>query len=250
MPRSHSFSAHSSNVSFTSSAFFANAPSYFLHRSWYSPLMKHILHSSLFSLSIFICEQKLRYWAAKCKLQPFDNAIHNHLRYTMLYIRSRWIPTIFVVKTTLVHQLPTLHAMCAFTLYRYGVFSYLQCSWIVQEHFEPSMAFITCSNNIWQPFFAVLKNCFAWTIVVSATNPSISQLSLFTCFQAYYNVKKVTQNTPLWTFHFSHFVSISCYFAIIYSQCKTSLEVFTFFPKSSWIKFILQISTKYFTKSV
>ncbi len=41
----------------------------------------------------------------------------------MLYIRSRWIPTLFVVKTTLVHLFPTLHTKCAFTLYRDGVFS-------------------------------------------------------------------------------------------------------------------------------
>ncbi len=143
-------------VSFTSSAFFAHASSYFLYRSWYSPLMTYVLHASLFSSWISICEQKLKYWAAKCKIQPFDNPTRNHLRYTMLYIRSRWIPILFVVKTTLVHQLPTLHAVCAFTLYQNGVFPYLQCSWIVQEHFEPGISFITCSNNIWQSFFAKL----------------------------------------------------------------------------------------------
>ncbi len=37
----------------------------------------------------------------KRNIQPFDNPIHNHLRYLMLYIRSRWIPTLFIVKTTL-----------------------------------------------------------------------------------------------------------------------------------------------------
>ncbi len=121
-------SKNSSDVSFTSSAFFNNASSYFLCRSLYSPLMKHVLHSSLLFSSISICEQKLKYWAAKHKKQAFDNPIHNHLRYTMLYVSSCWIPTLFVVKTTLVHQLPTLHAMCAFTLYQDGIFSYLQCS--------------------------------------------------------------------------------------------------------------------------
>ncbi len=128
-----------------------------LCRSWYSPLMKHVLHSSLFSSSISICEQKLKYWAAKRKIQSSDNPIHNHLRYTMLYIRSHWIPILFVVKTTLVHQLPTLRAMCAFLFYRDGVFSYLPCSWIVQERFEPRISFITCPNNIWQPFFRSLE---------------------------------------------------------------------------------------------
>ncbi len=135
--------------------------------------MKHVLHSSLFSSSISICEQKLRYWAVKRKIQPFDDPIYNHLRYAMLYVHSCWIPTLFVVKTTLVHELPTLHAMCAFMLYQDGVFSYLQCSWIVQERFEPEISFITCSNNIWQPFFTLLKNCYAWTIAVFTTNPSI-----------------------------------------------------------------------------
>ncbi len=135
--------------------------------------MKHVLHSSLFPSSISICEQKLKYWAGKCKIQQFDNLIHNHLRYTMLYIRSRWIPTIFVVKTALVHLLPTLYAMCASTLYQDGVFSYLQCLWIIQECFEPRISFIICSNNIWQPFFALLKNCYAWTIAVFTTNSSI-----------------------------------------------------------------------------
>ncbi len=90
----------------------------------------------------------------------------------MLYVRSCWIPTLCVVKTTLVHQLPTLHGMCAFTLYRDKVFSYLHCSWIVRECFEPRISFITCSNNIWQPFFALLKNCYAWTIAVFTTNHS------------------------------------------------------------------------------
>ncbi len=47
----------------------------------------------------------------------FDNPIHNHL----------WC-TIYVVKTTLVRQLPTLRAMFAFTLYRDGVFSFLNSS--------------------------------------------------------------------------------------------------------------------------
>ncbi len=94
--------------------------------------------------------------------------------YTMLYIRSCWIPTLFVVKTTLVHQLPTLHAMCWFTLYWDGVFSYLPCPWIVQERFKPGISFITYSNTIWQPFFALLKNWYAWTIAVFTTNPSIN----------------------------------------------------------------------------
>ncbi len=134
-------------------------------------LMKHDLHSSLFFSSISICGEKLKYWAAKHNIQPFDNPIHNHLRYTMLYIRSRWIPALFLVKTTLVHQLRTLHAMCAFTLYGDGVFSYRQCSWIVQDKFEPEIPFITCSNNIWWPFFALLKNCYAWTIAVFTMNP-------------------------------------------------------------------------------
>ncbi len=107
------------------------------------------------------------------KYKPFDNPIHNHQRYTMLYIHSRWITTLCVAKTTLVHQLTTLHTMRAFTLYRDGVFSYLQCSWIIQEHFEPGISFTNCSNNIWQPFFALLKNCYAWTIVVFTTNSSI-----------------------------------------------------------------------------
>ncbi len=168
--------------SFTSSAFLANASSYFLYRSSYSPLMKHVLHSSLFSSSIFICEQKLRYWAAKRKIQSFDNPVHNRLQYTMLYIHSCWIPTLFVVKTTLVHQLPTLHAICVFTLYWDGGFLYLQCSWIVQERFEPGISFITCSNNIWQPFFALLKNCCVWTMAVFTTNPSILLLIPFIFF--------------------------------------------------------------------
>ncbi len=116
-------------------------------------ICKHVLHSSLFSSSISICEQKLKYWAAKCNIQSFDNPIHNPPQYTILYVRSHSLPTLFVGKTTLVHQLPTLHAVCAFTLYRDGVFSYMQCSWILQERFEPRIAFITCSNNIWQPFF-------------------------------------------------------------------------------------------------
>ncbi len=107
------------------------------------------------------------------------NAKYNRLiiQYTITYYKhcctcSRWILTLFVVKTTLVHQLSTLHAMCAFTLYRNEVFSYLQCSWIVQERFAHGISFITCSNNIWQPFFALLKNCYAWTIAVFTTNPS------------------------------------------------------------------------------
>ncbi len=148
---------------------------YFLCRSRYSPLMIHVLHS-LFSSLISICEQRLKYWVAKCKIQHFDNSIHNQ-RYTMLYIHSHWIPTLFVVKTTLVHQLPTLHAMCAFTLYQDGIVSYLQCSWIVQEHFESGISFITCTNNIWQAIFALLKNCYAWTIAVFTTNPSIIKTS-------------------------------------------------------------------------
>ncbi len=139
--------------------------------------MKHVLHSSLFSSPISICEQKRKYWAAKCKIQSFDNPIHNHLRYTMLYIRSHWIPTLFVVKTTLVHQSTTLHAMCAFMLYQDGVFSYLQCSLIVQKRFEARISFITCSNNIWTSFVALLKNCYAWTIAVFTTNPSIIELN-------------------------------------------------------------------------
>ncbi len=137
--------------------------------------MKHVLHSSLFFSSISIYEHKFKYWAAQRKIQPFDNLIHNHLRYTMLYVRSRWIPTLFVVKTTLVHQLPTLHATCAFTLYWDGFFSYLQCAWIVQKRFKPRLSFITCSNNIWQPFFTFLKNCYVWTIAVFTTNPSIKK---------------------------------------------------------------------------
>ncbi len=132
--------------------------------------MKHVLHSSLFSLLISICEQKLKYGAAKSKIQLFDNPIHNHIRYTMLYVHLRWIATLFVAKTPLVHQLPTLHAMCAFTLYWDGVFRI--CS-VVQEHFEPGISFIICSNNIWQPFFALLKNCYVWTITVFTTNPSV-----------------------------------------------------------------------------
>ncbi len=48
----------------------------------------------------------------------------------------------------------------------------LQCSWMVREHFEPGISFITCSNNMWKPFFALLKNCYAWTIAVFTTNPS------------------------------------------------------------------------------
>ncbi len=102
------------------------------------------------------------------------NAKYNCLiiQYTMLYVHSHWIPNLFVMKTTIVQQSPTLHAMCAFTLYRDGVFSYLQCSWIVLERFEPGISFITCSNNIWQPFFAFLKNCYAWTNAVFTTNPS------------------------------------------------------------------------------
>ncbi len=177
---SRSFCSHSSAVSITSSAFFDNASSYFMCRSWYSPLMKHVLHSSLFSSLISICEQKLKYWAAKRKIQPFNNPVQNHLRYLILYVRLHWIPILFVVKTTLVHLLPTLHAMCAFTLCWDGVFSYLQCSWIVQECFEPGMSFIICSNNIWQPFFALLKNYYAWTIAVFTTNPSIIVIAVFT----------------------------------------------------------------------
>ncbi len=98
------------------------------------------------------------------------------IQYTMLYVCSRLIPALFVVKITLVYQLPTLHAMCAFTLYWDGIFLYLQYSWIVQEHFEPGISFITCSNNIWQSFFALLKNCYAWTIAVFTTNPSIMKM--------------------------------------------------------------------------
>ncbi len=96
----------------------------------------------------------------------------------MLYLHSRWIPTLFVVETILVHQLSTLHAMCEFTLYQDGVFLYLQCSWIVQEHFEPRISFITCSNNIWQQFFVLLKNCYVWTVAVFTTNPSIVTINL------------------------------------------------------------------------
>ncbi len=158
--------------------------------------MKRVLHSSLFSLWISICEQKLKYWAAKCKIQPFDNPIHNYLRYTMLYIRSRWILTLFVVKTTLVHQLPTLYAMCAFTLYWDGVFSYLQCSWVVQEHFKPGISFITCSNNTWQPFFALLKNYYAWTIAVFTTIPSI--ILLLTDFSGFTRTYTHTHFLAVW----------------------------------------------------
>ncbi len=90
--------------------------------------MKHVLYSSLFSSSISICEQKLKYWAAKCKIQPSDiQYIITYGTVQMLHIRSHRILTLFVVKTTLIHQLPTLHTMCAFSLYQDGVFSYLQC---------------------------------------------------------------------------------------------------------------------------
>ncbi len=60
----------------------------------------------------------------------------------------------------------------------------LQCSWIVQERFEPGISFITCSNNIWKPFFALLKNCYAWTINVFTMNPSIVVLLSFLLRQA------------------------------------------------------------------
>ncbi len=59
LQHSRSFSAHSLDVSFTSSAFFANASSYFLCRSWYSSLMKHVLHSSLFSSPISFVNKSL-----------------------------------------------------------------------------------------------------------------------------------------------------------------------------------------------
>ncbi len=138
--------------------------------------MFHSVRRALWNMSyILLCSlcqspfvnKRLSTEQLKRNIQPFDNPIHNPLWYTMLYIHSRWIPILFVVKTTLVHQLPTLHAMCAFALHQDGVFSYLQCSWIVQELFEPRISFITCSNNIWQPFFALLKNCYAWTMLFS-----------------------------------------------------------------------------------
>ncbi len=125
-------------------------------------IMKDVFHSSLLSSSISICEQKLNYWTAKTQYTTVNHPIHNHLWFTMMYIRSRWIPILFVMKTTLVHQLPTLYAVYAFTLYWAGVFSYLQCFWIVQECFEPGIPFITCSNNIRQPFSALLRNCYAY----------------------------------------------------------------------------------------
>ncbi len=89
-------------------------------------------HSSPMLLHISICEQKLKYWASKRKIQPFDYPIYNHLRYTMLY------PLCCENYTSL--QLPTLHTACTFMLYRDGVFSYLQCSWIVKERFEPGIS--------------------------------------------------------------------------------------------------------------
>ncbi len=176
------FSAHNSDVSFTSSAFFPNASSYFLCLSWYRPLIKHVLHSSLFSLSIYICEQKLKYWAAKCKIQPSDNPIHNHLRYTMLYARSRWIPTLFVVKITLVRAAANFACyVCIHTLPGWSFF-YLQRSWIVQERFEHGISFITCSDNIWQLFLLPWKIVMRRPLLFSRRTLQLKNYSIILFF--------------------------------------------------------------------
>ncbi len=58
-----------------------------------SHLMKHVLHSSLFSSLISILNKSLSTEQLNTIYNRFP--IHNHLRYTMLYVRSHWITTLF-----------------------------------------------------------------------------------------------------------------------------------------------------------